>query len=154
METEHGKLRELSSREIDAVLNEGSHAHLGCRRGNEIYVVPVTYARDGDYLYSHSRRGKKIEMMRSHPHVCIQVEDVKSLFKWRSVVVHAKFEELEELEAARGMRLLMLRILELERARGLTPLEIETSAILSKAVIYRFRIEEATGRSEGYEAED
>ena len=150
METEHGHLQVLTPREIDEVLDRGSHAHLGCHHWRKTYVVPLTYVRDGDFIYSHSRLGKKIEMMRANPHVCLQIEEIKGLFKWRSVVIWGRFEELRDLEAAKGMRLLIKRIADLERERGLSPLEVEISAILSKAIIYRFHIEKVTGRAEGY----
>jgi nitroimidazol reductase NimA-like FMN-containing flavoprotein (pyridoxamine 5'-phosphate oxidase superfamily) len=149
METEHRNLKELTPQEVTNLLRRGSHAHLGCYRRGEVYVVPVTYVYEGDFLYSHSPAGKKIEMMRSNKKVCLQVEDVRSLFEWQSVIVWGKYQELKGgMEAEMGLRLLKERIAQLERDRGLTPLEIQISAILSKAVIYRIKIEKVTGRAE------
>lgn len=151
METDHARLKALTPREIDEVLDHGSHAHLGCHYWRETYVVPLTYVRNEDFIYSHTLAGKKIEMMRANPQVCVQIEEIESLFKWRSVILWGRFEELEGLDAASGMRLLIKKVADLERERGLTPLEVELSAILSKAILFRIRIEKATGRAEGFQ---
>lgn len=149
METHHEKIRALTPSQIDEVFEQTIIARLGVYSAGEVYVVPVTLVKEGDFLYGHSRLGKKIQMMRANPKVCIQLDQIRDLFSWRSVVVQARYEELSELEAARGMRILIQRIAQDQRERNLTPLEIEISAILSKAIIYRFRIEQISARSEG-----
>lgn len=149
METEHIHLQKLADAEIYEVLDRAGHGHLACHNWRETYVVPVTFVRDGDYIYSHSLVGKKIKMMRSHPQVCLQAEEIESFFNWRSVVLWGRFEELSGIEAATGMRLLTQKIAQMESQRGLSAMEVEISAILNQSVIYRIRIEKMTGRSEG-----
>ena len=151
METLHSHLQNLSTSEISEVLDRGSHAHLACRRWRQLYVVPVTYIHDGDFIYCHSRLGKKIEMMRSNPHVCLQIEEIRGLFQWRSVIIWGRYEELADLEAAKGMSLLSKKVGDLEKKRGLSSVDDEISAILSNAIFYRIHIEKATGRAEGHE---
>lgn len=150
MESEHKRLRELSPIEINTLLEKESYAHLGCYAHGELYVTPITYVYQDGFIYSHSLMGKKIEMMRANPKVCVQVEEVHSIFNWRSVIIHGHFEELRDgIEPVQALRLLKLKIAELEHARGATPMEIELDAILSPAKIYRIRIDKMTGRAEG-----
>jgi hypothetical protein len=150
MRTEHQDLKELSPDEISEVLDQESIGHLACQAGGELYVVPVTYVHEGNTIYSHSRPGKKLEMMRKHSRVCLQVEQVRGSFSWRSAIVWGKFEVLKGLEAATAMRLLTVRISEMESERKPAPIELEIEAILNRSVIYAIRIEKATGRSEGF----
>ena len=151
MHTQHGHLQVLTPAEINEVLDRGWHAHLACRHWRELYLVPLTYVHDGGFLYCHTLSGKKIKMMRSNPHVCLQVEEVKGVFRWRSIMIWGRFEELKGIEAAKCMSLLSKRISELEKESGLSPVEDEISAVLSSAIFYRVRIETATGRAEGFE---
>jgi nitroimidazol reductase NimA-like FMN-containing flavoprotein (pyridoxamine 5'-phosphate oxidase superfamily) len=114
-----------------------------------VYVVPITYVYEDGHIFSHSLDGKKIEMMRSNPKVCVQVEEVYSLFNWRSVIIHGRFEELKNgLEAEQGLRLLKYKIAGLANSKKISFLEVEFDAILSQAKIFRIKIEKVTGRSE------
>lgn len=149
MDTEHKHLKELAPEEIEQILRRGSHAHLGCHHWSETYVCPITYAYEDGYIYSHSLMGKKIKMMRANPNVCVQVEEVDSLFNWKSVIVRGRFEELTGgIEAETGLRLLKKKIASLESARKVSELEVQIDAILSQAKIYRIKIEKMTGRAE------
>lgn len=149
IKTLHGLLRVLAPREIDEVLDAQHTGHLGCYHRHELYVVPITYAREGDFIYSHSHVGKKIEMMRHSPEVCFQVEQISSLFRWRSVILHGRFEELNADEAARGMRILMKKVTGLEDPAKLSQLRIDVESLLSRAIIYRIRITRSSGRAQG-----
>jgi nitroimidazol reductase NimA-like FMN-containing flavoprotein (pyridoxamine 5'-phosphate oxidase superfamily) len=149
MNTEHSELRELSPSEIEEILRRCSHAHLGCSRRGEIYVVPLTYVYEDGIIYSHSLPGKKLEMMRANPDVCLQVEEIKSLFDWVSVIIWGRFQELKDgTEAERGLRLLKMKICEILHRKDVTPLEVELDAILSEAKIYRINIDRISGRAE------
>ena len=153
MNTEHKNLKELTPDEMTKVLQRNSHAHLGCHHLGETYVCPITYVYEGNCIYSHSLLGKKIKMMRANPKVCVQVEEVNSLFSWKSVIVWGRFEELTgDIEAEVGLRLLKQKIAhlaEVEASRKVSDLEVQLDAILSHAKIYRIEIEKMTGRGEG-----
>ena len=150
MESEHKRLRELTPEEIHNILQRGFQAHLGCHSHGETYVCPISYAYEDGYLFSHSLMGKKINMMRANPKVCLQVEEVHSLFNWESVIAWGQFEELKDgLEAETVLRLLKMKIAKLGGTQKVSDLAFQLDAILSEAVIYRIRIEKVTGRAEG-----
>lgn len=150
METEHKHLRELSTGEMEDILRNGYHAHLGCHTWVEgTYVCPVTYVFEEGYVFSHSLMGKKIEMMRANPNVCLQVEEVKSIFNWKSVIIYGRFEELTGgFEAEVGLRLLKKKIAQLEATHKVSELQVQIEAILSRAKIFRIKIVKMTGRAE------
>jgi uncharacterized protein len=147
-------LGSLSAADIEATLQEASYGRLGCHANGRTYVVPVGYAYDGERLVCHSTEGLKIEMMRSNPNVCFEVEIVEDLGNWRSVVAWGKFVELKGTEAATALGLLIDRLTPLlpsaemprHGMRSVTPPAREPGA--STPVIYAIHLEEKTGRFE------
>lgn len=47
-------------------------------------------------MYGRTVSGKKLDMMRQNPVVCVEVEDIQSLGNWKTVIAWGKFEELTE----------------------------------------------------------
>ena len=91
-------IEELSSLEIENVLRTQVVGRIGCHDGDLVYVVPISYAYDGEYVYFHSYEGKKVEMMRKNPQVCFQVDETKDMANWKSVIAWGEFEELTDHE--------------------------------------------------------
>jgi len=101
-------------------------------------------------IYSHSENGKKLNMMRSNPSICVQVDDVRDFFHWKSVIAWGNFEELKGIEASSGMRLLLQNILrKQESSQEPSSLEIDFSSILETSTIFRMKPRKITGRYEG-----
>lgn len=88
-------LGELKNSQIEYLLYCQVVGRIGCFSGNEVYVVPITYAYDGVYIYGHTREGKKIDMMRKNPNICFEIDVVDNMSNWRSVISWGKFEELK-----------------------------------------------------------
>lgn len=88
-----GKLKEI---EIEEVLSQQIVGHLGCHADGITYVVPLSYAYDGTYLYCRSMEGMKIDMMRKNPVICFQVDQREDMANWKSVILWGQFEELKE----------------------------------------------------------
>lgn len=151
MKTEHEEIGSLNSEEIVKVFESGCFGHLGCYANGEVYIVPITYVYSDGYLYSHSQLGKKIEIMRDHPKICIQVEEVQNYFQWKSVIGWGHYEELDNDEAVTAMRLLINRIVKSEGVGGkVTDFEVDVKAMFDTAIIYRMKIEKSTGRFETF----
>lgn len=149
METEHGKMSSLDQAECLRVLENSPIGHLGCFSHKEVYVVPITYVIDYPYIYSHSSNGKKIALMQKNPHVCLEVEEIHSLFEWKSVIAWGTFEQVKGEEATKAMRLLIQRVVKMNGEEHLSPLTVDFAAMLETAVIYRIHIKKITGRYEG-----
>jgi nitroimidazol reductase NimA-like FMN-containing flavoprotein (pyridoxamine 5'-phosphate oxidase superfamily) len=66
------------------------------------------------YVYAHTKEGLKIEMMRTNPMVCFEVDVMESMSNWRSVIAWGKFEEIKKPEERKaGMQKLIDRIMPL-----------------------------------------
>jgi nitroimidazol reductase NimA-like FMN-containing flavoprotein (pyridoxamine 5'-phosphate oxidase superfamily) len=146
-------LGELNKSQIDNVLHQEMVGRLGCYANNQIYVVPVTYAYDGRYIYAHSKEGMKIEMMRKNPKVCFEVDSMENMANWRSVIVWGQYEELKDAkEQERGMKILRERfapVITSETAHHHDGMRAPHVVVKeTKAIVYRIAIEERSGRFE------
>ncbi len=135
----------LSEDESRGVLNAARVARLGCIVDGEPYIVPINYFFEDGCAYSHSLPGLKISALRKTSMACLQVDEVESDIRWRSVLAFGKYEEITN-SGERGKTLGKL----LNRFPMLTPVE---SAIAEDAgpppvIVYRIRINKITGVAE------
>jgi hypothetical protein len=101
-------IEELTRDEVDELLRERVVGRIGCHAKGLTYVVPVIYAYDGEAVYVASVEGQKIRMMRTNAQVCFEVDEYEA-GAWRSVVAHARYEELAGPAAERALELLAAR---------------------------------------------
>lgn len=150
-------LGEMTSAQIEQLLRSEMIGRVGCCSDGKVYIVPVTYAYDGKYIYAHSSEGRKVRMMREHPEICFEVEQVESMANWKSVVVNGMFEELTGDQASHAMEILMERFLPYLGTTSETLMPAHPSASAPghastqgnhQAVVYRIRVGEKSGRFE------
>ena len=60
-------LGELDKLQVNNVLISQVMGRLACTDGIHPYIVPVTYAYDGEYIYGQTNKGKKLDMLRRTP---------------------------------------------------------------------------------------
>ena len=139
--------------EIERLLTKEVVGRIGCTDGQMVYVVPISYAYDGEYVYCHTNAGLKVDIMRQNPVVCFEVDHLQNMANWQSVVAHGRFEELTDKD---------MRNDALQRLHGrVLPLVSSETTHLSKdwpfqpaefdkigGVTFRIRLEEKTGRFE------
>lgn len=138
-------MKTLHEDEARALLSASRIGHLGCVDDGEPYVVPINYLLDEGSIYSHSLPGRKIDAMKAHPRVCLQVDQIDDDFHWRSVIAYGKFEELG---GAEERRLLLEKLL--ARFPKLTPVEslIVQDAAATDSVVFRIVVDRITGVAE------
>lgn len=146
MKPQHEAIHTLSSEEAKNLFKECKLAHLACHHHDEIYLVPISYVFFENAIYSHSEPGRKIEIMRSNPHVCVQVEKIKDFFHWKSALAWGNYEELSGDEATQAMRMLILSLNEV--APKISSLAVDMTSQLESAIIYRINVTSMTGRYE------
>lgn len=147
-------LGELKESEIDQLLKQQVIGRIGCYADGSIYIVPVNYVYDGNFIYCHSAIGKKIEMMRKNPEVCFEVEDIHSIFRWKSVIVWGSFEEITDVEEKQqAMQGLIHRIMPLSNkpddhpSHGIAEKDSDIGTQV-ELIIYRIKVKKKTGRFE------
>lgn len=143
----------LTDKQTDALLASRQIGRIGCHDGHKIYVVPVTYVYDGEYIYCHSREGLKLDILRKNPRLCFQVDHIRQMNDWDSVIIQGVFEELKGTAAESAAGLLISRLKDtvtsktaLPHEPGDSPDRRETKGFT--AILFRISILERTGRCE------
>ena len=147
---------ELTKLQINNILSSQVVGRIACSDGNQPYIVPVTFAFDGEYIYGQTNEGNKLKILRKNPSVCFEVDMLIDIWNWQSVIVYGIFEELFDAEAERAKALLTRRVFPLmtsssihhhhERdTNGNGRLDDETRF---KSVYYKIKLSKVTGRFE------
>lgn len=142
--TDMSIFQDLSEADINELLESQLYGHLGCTLpSGEPYVVPITFAYHEGTIYSVTRDGMKLEALRAHPSVCLQVEQMTGESSWRSAIVWGAFQELSGKDAAAAMKIIFDR-LETEHGSGTSLLYTSPK---EGATFYRIAISRKTGKS-------
>lgn len=143
----------LNTEEIENLLKHAVLGRIGCNDGHVTYVVPISYAYDGKYIYCHTYEGKKIDILRKNPSVCFEVEHIPDMGNWQSAITHGLFEELTDP----GLRFEALQIL---NDRKLPVITSQTTILTQEwpfpsealrklpGITFRILLTEKTGRFE------
>ncbi len=143
----------LTTSEMEEVLHLEVVGRIGCHNDEMMYVVPVSYAYDGDCIYSHTEEGLKVSIMRQNPKVCFQTDHMDNMANWKSVIAWGEFEELTDPEERK-------RALQKLIDRNLPAITSETTRLSPEwpftpddinnihGIVYRVRLTEKTGRFE------
>jgi len=138
-------IRPLTEDETREMLSRSRTGRLGCVVEDGPYVVPVNYVLHDDKIYIHSLLGRKIKALRANPRACLQVDDIRTEYDWRSAIAFGRYEEI----ADEGERRWAVRRL-LSRFPQLTPVEsVPVHDGQSSVVIFCIRVEKVTGVGEG-----
>jgi nitroimidazol reductase NimA-like FMN-containing flavoprotein (pyridoxamine 5'-phosphate oxidase superfamily) len=134
----------MTDYEVEALLGRQRIGRIACSTNDRPYVVPITYAYDGTYVYAYSGLGRKIDVMREQPLVCFEVDEVDGDASWRCVVAEGVYEELTE-EDTRHEALARLAA----DGAQVVPRSLNGS---HRLVVFRIRLTERSGRFERRDA--
>lgn len=147
-------LGNLDQTQIDQLLSRQVVGRLGCHAQGITYIVPVNYVYKNGVIYAHSGPGKKIEMMRENPNVCFEVDEIESIFRWKSVIAWGEFKEIKDIaEQEQTMQLLIHRIMPLvdhpggHPSHGITANEFDMGTQID-LIVYKIVLNKTTGRFE------
>jgi nitroimidazol reductase NimA-like FMN-containing flavoprotein (pyridoxamine 5'-phosphate oxidase superfamily) len=143
----------LNPEEIENVLHSQLLGRIGCHQDNITYIVPTSYAYDGEYIYAHTHEGMKLNIMRKNPQVCFEVESMYNMANWKSVICWGEFEEVvNKTDRHNALEKLQDRILPSfpSATTKLAPewpfRPVNTDKI--KGLVFRIRLTKKTGRFE------
>ena len=137
---------ELDRAACMAMLQTSRIGRLACVREGQPYVVPISFAADGGYLYGFSLVGQKVDWMRENAKVCVQVDELEHPRKWRSVVVYGRYEELLDRVGTKVQRERAWSLLS-QHAQWWEPGGLKPVADApTPHLFYRIHMEEITGR--------
>jgi uncharacterized protein len=147
---------ELNSAQIEEVLHQQVVGRIGCHADGITYVVPISYAYDGKYLYGHTDEGMKVELMRKNPAICFQVDAMSNMANWKSVIAWGNYEELNDGPARNNaIEILLHRTLPHVSSKTVQfsphwPFPPADPGVI-KGVVYRILLVKKSGRYENSE---
>lgn len=147
-------IKDLTKEECLNILKNNYVGRLGYISKKSPYIIPITY-----FYYNHasnsiicySGEGHKIEAMRKNHAVSLEVDEIKSVNSWRSILVHGKFEELHGIDAKHLLHEFTQGVVKIINQEGKVHphfiSEFSNRLHLEKvAVVYRIKILEVTGK--------
>lgn len=136
--------RELGRDEIDGFLQRHHWGVLATALDDQPYAVPIVYGWDGTSLFFACSPGKKADILRRNPRVCLTVPDVRDASQgWTSVVALGRVEWIEDLAG----KLAAFNVLR-KQVPASVP-RLSDAARLAKANVVRIVVDELTGRTVG-----
>ena len=82
------RFRELSEPECLALLGRNHVGRLAFAHGNRVDIEPIHYVSWDGWIFGRTAAGTKLEAMKHRPFVAFEVDEVRSIFDWKSIVVH------------------------------------------------------------------
>ena len=148
-------LGDLNPDQIETLLAKQVIGRLGCSANGVTYVVPIAYVYDDGYIYAHSKEGMKIQMMRINPMVCFEIDKMDDYANWQSVVAWGRYEELKGNNQKMGLQKIISSFSPQTSSETSIPQKSDeahqNNAGQYKAIIYRIKLLEKTGKFEKHE---
>lgn len=138
------EVRELDEADISAILARNFVGRLAFASGEEIEIQPIGFVYHEGSIYGRTAPGTKLRALSgSRRRVGLEVDEIDSMFHWRSVVVHGDFQLLDprDTEPAEWERVVALL------RRAVPDTFTDRDPIADRAVVFRIRVASATGRA-------
>ena len=146
-------IRVLKERESMHVLSSNYIGYLGYIFNNKPFIAPMTYYYniEKNTIIGYSDQGHKINAMRKHDKVCIEVANIDAIDHWESAQIHGTFKQVFGSEAKSYLHEFSLGIKHLISKKEGRSLDFisEFSSKLYKdeiPVVFIIKIEAITGR--------
>lgn len=85
----------LSDGESLKLLRRNKIGRIAYSLHDRVEIVPLHYVLRDNWIYGRTSPGGKLETLRHNQWIAFEVDEIDSLFEWRSVVVHGQFYHLQ-----------------------------------------------------------
>ncbi len=82
----------LNRAECDALLLSQSVGRLAFAFRDRVDIEPIHFVYQDGSIYGRTQFGTKATVLAHHPWVAFEVDEVRALFDWQSVVIHGRIE--------------------------------------------------------------
>lgn len=137
--------RELSRDECDALLVRNHVGRVAFTFHDRVDIEPVHFVYAEGWIHGRTAPGAKVAVLRHHPWVAFEVDEVEGLFDWRSVIVHGVVE-MPEADGSPADREAYERIL--THIRTVLPSALGASDPAPERVLpFRIHVDTISGRA-------
>ncbi|MDX1471562.1 MAG: pyridoxamine 5'-phosphate oxidase family protein [Flavobacteriaceae bacterium] len=146
-------IKTLTKKECIEILSENYIGHLGYIFQNRPFVIPITYyfnSKD-NMIICYSGEGHKTIAMRRNDEVALQVNEIDTVNRWKSVLIHGKFQQLFGSDAKAQLHSFSLGIKDIILNREFRDVDFISEfsskiAAYEDQVIFKINVEEITGK--------
>lgn len=137
--------RELTRAECDEILSRNHVGRIAFTFHDRVDVEPITYTYAGSWLHARTSPGTKLALLRHHPWVAFEVDEVQAIFDWQSVVVHGVVH-IPHADGSADDRAAHADIL--THLRELVPETLgPNDPVPERIVLFRVHVDEVRGRA-------
>jgi len=137
-------IRQLARHEAEAILTRNHIGRMAFSFQDRLDIEPINYICTDGWLYGRTSHGTKLTILAHNQQIAFEVDEVKGLFEWHSVVVKGTFEIIPadlggDHAPAYTHAIQLLRILAPDAWE-------EHDRAAFRNVLFRVHIDEITGR--------
>jgi nitroimidazol reductase NimA-like FMN-containing flavoprotein (pyridoxamine 5'-phosphate oxidase superfamily) len=144
MSTRLPRFRELTRDEIDVFLAAQHYGRLAYAFRDRVDIEPIHYVYHEGWIYGRTQPGAKLTLLQRNPWVAFEIDEVRGIFEWKSVVVKGTVYFVGDQATDRAEDLYEEVI---ERLRELVPETMtEADPVPDRWVLFRIFVDEARGR--------
>lgn len=137
--------RKLDRDEMEQLLARNNVGRIAFSLHDRVDIEPINYVFDSGWIYGRTSHGTKLSTIAHHRWVAFEVDEVRSLFNWSSVVVKGAFYLIDADTSVRqdpafnrGVELLRALLPQTLTADDPTPF---------RNSVFRIHLDEITGRA-------
>jgi nitroimidazol reductase NimA-like FMN-containing flavoprotein (pyridoxamine 5'-phosphate oxidase superfamily) len=143
--TDSVTIRELTADEMHALLARNHVGRIAFSFHDQVDIRPIHYVYADNWLYGRTSPSDKLTTLRHNQWVAFEVDEVKGLFDWQSVVAHGSFYRLSDEASPQNAE---LREEALRRIRSFAPETLrETDPVSFRTELFAIAIDRLTGRA-------
>lgn len=85
----------LSDNDARALILRNHIGRLAFTLHDRVDIEPISYVADANSIYLRTSEGQKVSILRHHPWVAFEVDEINSPHDWQSVVVRGHIRHIE-----------------------------------------------------------
>ena len=87
---------EMTDADARALIQRNHIGRLAFSLHDRVDIEPLSYVCEGDWIFMRTSEGRKANILRHHPWVAFQVDEIRSRVNWQSVVIHGRVQSLSD----------------------------------------------------------
>jgi nitroimidazol reductase NimA-like FMN-containing flavoprotein (pyridoxamine 5'-phosphate oxidase superfamily) len=136
--------RDLERDEIEKVLLRNKVGRLAFSFHDRVDIQPIHYIYERGWLYGRTSEGDKIAALTHNQWIAFEVDEVKDVFEWTSVVVHGSFWILHPRGSAHAEELWVKAA---ELVSKIVPGSLtDTDPVSFRQTLFRIAVSDVRGR--------
>jgi uncharacterized protein len=88
---------DLRRDEIEEIISRNNVGRIAFAFHDRVDIQPIHYVYERGWLYGRTSEGEKIATLHHNQWVAFEIDEIKDIFEWRSVVIHGSFWRIHPL---------------------------------------------------------